>query len=275
MDSPDSSHKPGPHFEPQKPAKSTAKKLNSGPFSALVVTIFSYIGAYGAAILSLGVGIGLVAELVRRDFEDVAKEFERSVFGQFSTAFVIYASMLGLVYLFMRYRKISFSSIGLNRLPKWKDLGYAVIVGIVYGLVLGMLLAVIENTVPGIDLEQEQQLGFDMMTQGPALILIFAALVILPPLVEEIIMRGFLYTGLRQKLKIPAAAVITSLVFAVAHLQIGSDAPPLYVAAIDTFVLSMFLIWLRERTGSLWSGIILHGLKNGLAFTLLFIVGIS
>ena len=128
---------------------------------------------------------------------------------------------------------------------------------------------------PGVNLEQEQQLGFDKETQGAALALIFIALVILPPLIEEIVMRGFLYTGIRQKLKIWQAALITSFVFCIAHLQLGEGAPPLYVAAIDTFFLSLFLVYLREKTGSLWAGIFTHGIKNGLAFTLLFILGVG
>jgi membrane protease YdiL (CAAX protease family) len=62
------------------------------------------------------------------------------------------------------------------------------------------------------------------------------------------------------------------LLFAAAHLQWGSGAPLLWVAAIDTFVLSMVLSTLREKTGSLWSAIGLHAIKNGVAFTLLFVL---
>ena len=87
--------------------------------------------------------------------------------------------------------------------------------------------------------------------------------------------RGFLYTGLRRRMKPLLSAFIASLVFALAHLQLGSGAPPLYVAAIDTFVLSLILIALRERTGSLWSGIIVHALKNGFAFAAIFIFHIQ
>src|SRR5690606_7282850 len=106
------------------------------------------------------------------------------------------------------------------------------------------------------------------------LILVFISLVLLPPFVEEVLARGFLYTGLKTKWPVWAAAVVTSLIFAAAHLEFGSGAPLLWVAAIDTFTLSLVLIYLREKTGKLGASIMLHMLKNGVAFVLLFIVGI-
>jgi membrane protease YdiL (CAAX protease family) len=60
--------------------------------------------------------------------------------------------------------------------------------------------------------------------------------------------------------------------FAVAHLQFGSGAPLLWIAAIDTFVLSLFLIYLKDKTDSLWAPILLHMLKNFIAFMALFVL---
>jgi membrane protease YdiL (CAAX protease family) len=44
------------------------------------------------------------------------------------------------------------------------------------------------------------------------------------------------------------------------------------VAALDTFTLSLVLCYLRQKTDSLWPGIMLHALKNGLAFMSLFLI---
>ena len=57
-----------------------------------------------------------------------------------------------------------------------------------------------------------------------------------------------------------------------AHLPEGGAAGPLYIAAIDTFILSLFLIYLREKTGSLWSSMTLHATKNGVAFMVLYVL---
>ena len=39
---------------------------------------------------------------------------------------------------------------------------------------------------------------------------------------------------------------------------------------IDTFILSLTLIWLREKTGRLYASMGLHGLKNFIAFIQLY-----
>jgi hypothetical protein len=96
----------------------------------------------------------------------------------------------------------------------------------------------------------------------------FVSLVLLPPIVEEIVFRGFVFTGLRKKMKFTAATIITSLLFAGPHLLASSEGL-LWVAGVDTLVLSFVLCYLRERTGALWAPMAVHGLKNALAFVLL------
>jgi membrane protease YdiL (CAAX protease family) len=132
-----------------------------------------------------------------------------------------------------------------------------------------VILSVAKALVPSLNLEQKQELGFDMATTGKNLLPIFVSLVILPPVVEEIVTRGFLYTNLRSRVAIVPAAIITSILFAAAHLGEASDGL-LWVAAIDTFVLSMVMCHLREKTGSLWPSMGVHFIKNGLAFFVLF-----
>lgn len=175
----------------------------------------------------------------------------------------------------MSARKIPLKVIGLGRRPESKDIGYALIVFGVYFVLMTIVVAVMSAFVPIIDLDQKQQLGFEPASGHGPLALIFISLVILPAIVEEIMVRGFLYTGLRSAMPYLSAAISASLLFGAAHLQLGSGAPPLWVVAIDTFVLSMILIELRERTGALWAGMLVHALKNGLAFVSIFILHIS
>jgi len=54
-------------------------------------------------------------------------------------------------------------------------------------------------------------------------------------------------------------------------LQARSGQPLLWVAGIDTFILSLVLIYLREKTDSLYASIGLHMLKNTIAFLGLFV----
>ncbi|PID99607.1 hypothetical protein CSA80_00285 [Candidatus Saccharibacteria bacterium] len=124
---------------------------------------------------------------------------------------------------------------------------------------------------PAINTEQQQQIGFETNIGGVDLALVFVSLVILPPLVEEIIFRGYLFTSLRRHITFVQGAIVTSILFGIAHLQFGSGEPLLWIAAIDTFMLSMVLCYVREKSGSLWPGIFIHAIKNSVAFSFLFV----
>ena len=136
-------------------------------------------------------------------------------------------------------------------------------------------LTIATHLFPSLNVHQKQQLGFQDASGGLKLALTFVSLCVLPPLVEETVFRGFMFTTLRGKLKFVWAALITSLIFASAHLEFGSGQPLLWVAALDTFTLSMVLCYLRQKTDSLWPGILLHSLKNCIAFVTLFVLHAS
>jgi membrane protease YdiL (CAAX protease family) len=128
----------------------------------------------------------------------------------------------------------------------------------------------VSHFIPSFNVNEQQQIGFSNVHGGLPLLMTFVSLVILPPLAEEIMVRGFLYSTLKKAMPALAAVILTSALFASAHLPEGGDAGPLYIAALDTFVLSLVLIYLREKTGSLWASITLHAAKNGIAFVALF-----
>jgi len=190
--------------------------------------------------------------------------------GQFIFIFLIEGMVLLLLWGLLRLKNSSFADIGLAW-PRLKDLGLAVVGFGVYFLLYLLIAVAAKALFPGLNFEQEQQVGFETARANWELILVFFSLVFMPPLVEEILARGFLYTGLKTKWPTWVAVLVTSVMFAVAHLQFGSGAPLLWVAAIDTFTLSLVLIYLREKTDSLGAPIALHMLKNFVAFMLLFI----
>lgn len=176
---------------------------------------------------------------------------------------------LSLIYFFLKRRKAGFRDIGLNK-PQLRHIAQTAGGFVAYLFIYLIVLAAALAAFPGLDPGQKQDIGFDTGSAGIELLPIFMSLVILPPIAEEIVARGFLYGGLRTKLTTSVSALITSLLFAIAHLGGGSGGGLLWVAAIDTFILSLVLCYLRERTGSLWPSIGVHMLKNGLAFAVLF-----
>ncbi len=86
--------------------------------------------------------------------------------------------------------------------------------------------------------------------------LVFTAVVI-APVSEEIFFRGFVFGGLRPRYGWLRAAVISSALFAMAHGQLT-----FFPAA---FLLGFLFAYLYQRSGSVWPGLILHMVVNGLA----------
>ena len=197
-----------------------------------------------------------------------------SVVAQFLYVLIAELVVIGCVYGFLRLYKRGWSTIGLVRL-RWRDVAYGLVAVIPYYIIYLIAVSVASKLIPSLNVQQQQQIGFTNIHGALPLVLTFISLVILPPLTEEILIRGFLYSSLKKGLPLLWAALITSLVFAAAHLPEGGAAGPLYIAAIDTFILSLVLIYLREKTGSLWSSITLHAVKNGVAFLALFIFHMS
>ena len=194
-----------------------------------------------------------------------------SVGAQFAYILMAETLVVGAVYWFLRFYKQVFAIIGLRRL-RWTDPLFGLALLPVYIILYLISVAVVSHFVPSLNVNQQQQLGFNNVSGSGALIMTFISLVVLPPLAEEIMIRGFLYSSLKKAMPTVWAVIATSAIFAAAHLPEGGAAGPLYIAAIDTFVLSLVLILLREITGSLWASITLHALKNGVAFVTLFVV---
>jgi membrane protease YdiL (CAAX protease family) len=133
-----------------------------------------------------------------------------------------------------------------------------------YGLLI--IAGVIINAfAPNVNNEQ-QNLGFNNINTSTQNLLAFISLVALPPLGEEVLVRGYLYSGLRMVWRFWPALLVTSLLFGAAHLEFGAGGPLVWAAAIDTLLLSIVLCFLRERTGALYAGMAVHLLNNLIAF---------
>lgn len=170
--------------------------------------------------------------------------------------------VIGVPWLVRRYRT-SCGELGLTRLPSWSDILLAPAGFIVYLLATGVVMYLVMQFVPGFDAGQQQDIGFSNLVQRYELLLAFVALVVIAPIAEEMLFRGYLYGKLRREVPIWVAALVTSALFGALHGQ--------WNVGIDVFVLSLVMCALREVTGSIWAGILLHMLKNALAFFILFI----
>lgn len=238
-----------------------------GPWRAIFGTLLSFYVAQEFATLLLSIYVQS-----RHWSKTQADEWLNGVGVQFVYVLVIEILTIAVIYLFTRGypQKAARRALGLIR-PRRPDVAY-VIIGFGAYYILYFAVLSITNVFLPIDTNQKQEIGFDGASQNTlTLALTFISLVVLPPIVEEIVFRGFLFRGLRRFWSPFAAALITSVLFALPHSLQSADGSTLWNAAIDTFALSMVLCYLREKTGALWAGIGVHALKNLVAFLALFI----
>jgi membrane protease YdiL (CAAX protease family) len=179
---------------------------------------------------------------------------------------VIYALSLllviGLPWLVKKYRT-SKEDLGLQRGPEWIELLLAPAGFIVYLLLSAVFVFLAMQFLPFVDFEQVQDTGYSQIALQYEFILALIMLVCIAPIAEEILFRGYLFGKLRAHVPVWLAVLISSLLFAAVH---GA-----WNVGIDVFALGIVLCLLRVVSGSLWPSIILHMMKNGLAFYLLFI----
>jgi membrane protease YdiL (CAAX protease family) len=198
-----------------------------------------------------------------------------SPFAQFLQGFASYGLITLAIAWFVSYKRASFRNVvGLTR-ARWSAVLYAVGGYVVYFLLFIVAIAA-SRLLLQVDVEQRQALGFDEGVTGGALLLAFVSLVVLPPIVEELVFRGFLFGTFRaHRVSLVLSTLVTSIFFAGLHLFGGTDGSLLWIAFTDTFVLSCVLCYVREQTGSIWACIGIHAIKNGIVFLNLFILGTS
>ncbi len=239
--------------------KQAGKKENLGsPLRIISNTLLIFLVSQVIAVFIVGLGLGIIHPHVAPNITD-------SVSAQF--VYILIAEGLAVAFTLniVRRRGLNFSVIGLGRRPVQSDLVKAAVgFAIFYGLLI--IAGIIINLISPNLTNQKQDIGFNNINTGFESLLAFISLVILPPLGEETLVRGYLYSGLRKFWRFWPALLVTSLFFGAAHLQIGSGAALVWAAAVDTFLLSIVLVYLRERTGALYAGMMVHMLNNLIAF---------
>lgn len=198
-----------------------------------------------------------------------------SVLNTLAGILIFVLSLLGLLFgqiLAKKYpRRLGFMKfdkliLGWGGWLSWQHLFLGIATFLVFMFASSLLISLIKILVPNFPIEQGQDVGISaaQLYYRRDFLLVFALLVLVGPLVEELIFRGYLYGKIRQKTTAWLATLIVSILFGLAHGQ--------WNVGLITFVMSIGMCLCREVTGSLYPAIIIHMIKNGLAFVLLFIL---
>jgi len=242
-----------------KISKKVAEKFgNPWRVIALAAGIFLLTQLLAAIIIEIALAI-MHSEV------DVAGAIEKSAPAQFFYILLAEGGAVGFVILLLKRRGLNLKSIGLGRRFQSNDIVKALLGFAAFFALLVVVNSIISAFFPEINSEQ-QDVGFNTLNSNLDWSLAIISLVIFPPIGEEILVRGYLYSGLRANWRFIPSMLVTSLLFGLAHLQLGSGAAVVWAAGVDTFVLSMVLVYLRENTGALYAGILVHALNNLIAF---------
>lgn len=198
-------------------------------------------------VISMIVSATMVAKNGALDMEAYTEKV-MEVFNSAMSLILIIAGLLSILVFFIvaKIRKKKFAeSAGLK---KFKAVTVAPIIigGIALNFVLSFLMSAIPFPEKWIE-SYETSVGQVLTGAG---IVMWIAVVIMAPLVEELTFRGFMYTRLKQGMPKWIAVIVSSLAFGIMHGNI--------IQGLYTFIFGFTLVYVLERTKSTWASIIFH-----------------
>ena len=129
---------------------------------------------------------------------------------------------------------------------------------------VGFVVAFIGAAVVGFPVEQQfgvdptQQALSESATEPGLFPLVFLSGIIIAPIAEEIVFRGYMYKAFRDRFKPAYAIILSAALFSIIHLE--------WRAALSLFVIGVVLAYVYEKTGNLMAPITVHILNNAVAF---------
>jgi ABC-2 type transport system permease protein/sodium transport system permease protein len=91
---------------------------------------------------------------------------------------------------------------------------------------------------------------------------VLIAMALIPGIVEEFFFRGYLYSALAAASRPWSAIIVSALLFGAFHLFLGGS--PALERFLPSTLMGLVLALVRWRSGSIWPGVVLHVLHNGL-----------
>lgn len=148
-----------------------------------------------------------------------------------------------------------------------KNISYS---GIIAGFILGVTgVLIVQRGLVGF--AEESPLTRPFIHQPGLKKHFFTILLIIGPLFEEIIMRGFLYRAFRKNYGISVSILIIIAVATLTHCNVMMTSIVIFLVLV---ILQIILCLLLEKTQNLWNPIICHVAYNS-AVTVGWLIGVS
>lgn len=185
------------------------------------------------------------------DFEQLLEGYEFDgialSYGLFAAAIVCIPLVVGVVKLKRQSNLVSY--LGLETVGV-RTFGYWCLALFVLGLAFDLLLWLIGRPIV-------PDFSIDIYRSAEGSWILWLAIVLMAPLVEEVFFRGFLFRGFALSILGPAGAIVlTALTWALFHLQYD------HLQMGFIFLVGILLGMARYKTGSILLTSGLHGLMN-------------
>lgn len=128
------------------------------------------------------------------------------------------------------------------------------------GVVLGTVTGIVWLAIPVVILYMAKMIHFDG-TNSISLFPVWMLAVFLNVIMQELLVRGYLYQMIKQKHNIAAAAIITTALFTALH---GGAFEAGVIPVLNVITMSLLMTVVLEYCGSLIAPTIMHFLWNGI-----------
>jgi hypothetical protein len=224
-------------------------------WSIILGILLYFTGQFSASLFfeRLLIPIGVISS---REWLDAARSvINAATFWLLDVANVISVALILAVVLGFYRDKLASFGFTSKKMPK--ALLYGVFGFVVAFCITGIIGYPIQQRF-GVDPTQE---ALSQATGVPGLFpLVFLSGIIIAPIAEEIVFRGYFYKAFSDRFKPSYAIVLSAALFSVLHFEL--------LAAAQLFVIGIILAYVYEKTGNLMAPITLHVLNNAVAFLL-------
>ncbi len=228
-------------------------KVPWGIKDALVV----FLAAWIVLPIVMVLGLRLVSPFVPWAAAFLQGLINNDIAASFGLTVIDALAALGLLLWYLRRYHASWQTVGWRKFDMLKAAGYLLAIFVVFVILTNVALELVQLLDPSFNPDEPQTNEFiDAAGAHPSLALI--ALVIIPPIIEETVFRGFIFPAMANRWGFWLGAVSSSILFGLAHLQAN--------VSIYTFLLGMLLCFMYVRLRSIFPGMLLHMLNNYLAF---------
>ena len=175
----------------------------------------------------------------------------------------ICALYIGIFFAYNKINKVSFKAVNLKFKMPWHTYLILIAVGVLSLLGINYFIGATDNFLSLIGFPITEGLPMVNPTSFPLYLLALLLMAFIPAVCEELLFRGVILHGLRDRFGTWSSIALSALMFALMHGNLQQFVYP--------FILGGIMGWLVTKTGSLFSSMIVHFINNFLVVTFAYI----